>query len=379
MGLGKQRYTCETGCEKMDSIATAISRMMQSFESIRQRGRLNSREIGLKMDRVTSTTEMQGLEQVDLVIEAVSEDPAVKMKIYETLESKVKEDAVIATNTSSLGITELVKETEHPERFVGMHFFNPVSKMPLVEVIAGEKTSDKTVATVVKLAKKLGKTPIKVDECAGFLVNRTLLPYLNEAARMFEEGENVEHVDDLLTGFGLPMGPFTLADEVGIDIGEKVSNILYEAYGERMKPSQVLAQMTKREWLGKKRGTGFYLHQGKEKAHNDHILELHASNPTLDDNTILDRAILIMVNEAVRCLEEGVVDNARYLDMAMVLGTGFPPFRGGLLRYADSRGLANIVARLSSFEEKFGERFKPSTLLVEMAMRSETFYSDKLH
>ena len=362
------------GARKMESIAAAISKMMQSFESIRKRGRLDSREIGLKMDRVTSTIQMQGLEQVDLVIEAVSEDPAVKMKIYETLENRVKEKTVIATNTSSLGITELVKETEHPERFVGMHFFNPVSKMPLVEVIAGEKTSDQTVATVVKLAKKLGKTPIKVDECAGFLVNRILLPYLNEAAKMFEEGENVEHIDELLTDFGMPMGPFTLADEVGIDIGEKVSNILHEAYGDRMKPSGVLTQMTQREWLGKKTGQGFYLHQGKDKSHNEQLAGLHPSNPMLDKNIILDRAILIMVNEAAKCLEESVVDNAPYLDMAMVMGTGFPAFRGGLLRYADSEGLANIVARLTVLEEKFGERFSAAKSLLHMVEKDKTFY-----
>ncbi|RLA67054.1 MAG: fatty-acid oxidation protein subunit alpha [Epsilonproteobacteria bacterium] len=374
--LANKEIPVRLGARKMESIASAISKMMQSFESIRKRGRLSRREIGLKMDRVTSTTQMQGLEHVDIVIEAVSEDPAVKMKIYETLESKVKENAIIATNTSSLSITELVKETQHPERFVGMHFFNPVTKMPLVEVIAGDKTSDETVATVVKLAKKLGKTPIKVNECAGFLVNRILLPYLNEASRMFEEGENVENVDEILTDFGLPMGPFTLADEVGIDIGEKVSNILFTAYGDRMKPSKVLEKMIEKEWLGKKSGTGFYLHQAKDKVHNDHILELHASNPMLDDNTILDRAILIMVNEAARCLEEGVVDNVRYLDMAMVMGTGFPAFRGGLLRYADHRGLANVVSRLSGFEEKLGERFKPSKLLVEMVKKGETFYAE---
>jgi len=363
------------GARKMESIARAISKMMQSFESIKKRGRLNSREIGLKMDRVTSTTQMQGLGNVDIVIEAVSEDPVVKKKIYETLENRVQDDAIIATNTSSLGITDLVKEMQHPERFVGMHFFNPVAKMPLVEVIAGEKTSDETVATVVKLAKKLGKTPIKVDECAGFLVNRTLLPYLNEAAKMFEEGENVETIDELLTEFGMPMGPFTLADEVGIDIGEKVSNILYEAYGERMKPSLVLAQMTGKEWLGKKTGTGFYVHKGKDKAHNDLLLELHAPNPTLDDSTILDRAILIMVNEAARCLEENVVDNAQYLDMAMVMGTGFPAFRGGLLRYADSEGLESIVTRLRKLEAQYGERFTPSKLLVSMVENDERFYS----
>jgi len=186
----------------------------------------------------------------------------------------------------------------------------------------------------------------------------------------------VEQIDKILTGFGMPMGPFTLADEVGIDIGDKVSSILYQAYGERMKPSVLLAQMTDKEWLGKKTGTGFYTHKGKAKAHNDQIGELHTSNSTLEDSTILDRAILIMVNEAARCLEEGVVDNARYLDMAMVMGTGFPAFRGGILRYADAEGLENIVKRLKDLEVKYGERFAPANLLVVLASENETFYKE---
>ncbi len=362
------------GDMKMEGIAAAMRKMMQSFESIKRRGRLSSREIGLKMDRVTYTTDMQGLTQTDIVIEAVSEDPTVKKKVYETLEATVREDAIIATNTSSLGITELVKESRHPERFVGMHFFNPVQKMPLVEIIAGEKTSEDTIATVVKLAKRLGKTPIKVSECAGFLVNRILLPYLNESAKMFEEGEEVEHIDALLTEFGMPMGPFTLADEVGIDIGEKVSTILHEAYGERMTPSIVLSQMTANGWLGKKTGQGFYVHKGKSKSLNESIGLIQSGIEKLEDDVILDRAILIMVNEAARCLEEDVVDNAQYLDIAMVMGTGFPAFRGGLLRYADNEGLANVVARLSVFEEQFGTRFRPTTSLVEMAQNNQTFY-----
>jgi len=362
------------GARKMSSIAKAMAKMMKNFESIKRRGRLTEREIGLKMDRVTHSTDMQGLGEVDIILEAVSEDPVIKNKVYASLEERVKKGAIIATNTSSLSITDLVKETKYPKRFVGMHFFNPVSRMPLVEIIAGEETSDKTVATVVSLAKRLGKTPIKVSECAGFLVNRTLLPYLNEAAKMFEEGENVEHIDKLLTDFGMPMGPFTLADEVGIDIGEKVSAILYEAYGERMKPSALLEQMTAKEWLGKKTGTGFYSHKGKAKAHNEHLGKLHTSNPHLEEETILDRCILIMVNEAAKCLEEGVVDNARYLDMAMVMGTGFPAFRGGLLRYADAEGLESIVSRLQKLEKQYGERFSPAGLLVEMASKGEMFY-----
>lgn len=372
--LAQRDIPVRLGARKMQSIAKAMAKMMKSFESIKRRGRLTNREIGLKMDRVTHTTNMRGLGGVDIVVEAVSEDPNIKAKVFSDLEARVGEGCVIATNTSSLDISSLAQKTQHPERFVGMHFFNPVQMMPLVEIIAGEKTSDETVATVVKLAKRLGKTPIKVSECAGFLVNRTLLPYLNEAAKMFEEGENIEHIDKLLTDFGMPMGPFTLADEVGIDIGEKVSNILHEVYGERMKPAEILSIMTAKECLGKKTGKGFYSHKGKAQAHNEHIGELHTSNATLEGQTILDRCVLIMVNEAARCLEEGVVDNARYLDMAMVMGTGFPAFRGGLLRYADSEGLAQVVQRLRTLEEEYGERFAPAGLLVEMAEMGERFY-----
>ncbi len=364
------------GERSMHSIAQAMAKMMQSFERIKRRGRLADREIGLKMDRVTYTIDMQGLTKTDIIIEAVNEDPAIKKKIYENLEATVPGHTIIATNTSSLEITELVKESLHPERFLGMHFFNPAQKMPLVEVIAGEKTSEETIATVVKLVKRLGKTPIKVSECAGFLVNRILLPYLDESAKMFEEGEDIERIDTLLTHFGMPMGPFTLADEVGIDIGEKVSTILHEAYGERMTPSSVLSQMTANVWLGKKTGKGFYEHTAKSKSPNMCISILQKDSISLEDNIILDRAILIMVNEAVRCLEEGVVDNARYLDMAMVMGTGFPAFRGGLLRYADSEGLANVVAKLNALAEQFGERFAPAKLLVEMAANGRMFYGE---
>jgi len=359
---------------KMSSIAKAKAKMMKNFEAVKRRGRLTDREIGLKMDRVTYTTGVEGLSNIDMAIEAVSEESAVKHQVFEELEAVLGKDAIIATNTSSLAISSLTKACKYPGRFVGMHFFNPVAKMPLVEIIAGEETNEETVATVVQLAKRLGKTPIKVGECAGFLVNRILLPYLNESAKMFEEGESVERIDALLKAFGMPMGPFTLADEVGIDIGEKVSVILHEAYGERMKPSPLLEQMSAKAWLGKKTGTGFYTHKGRNKRLNSQMELLRSKKVELGKDIILDRAILIMVNEAARCLEEGVVDNARYLDMAMVMGTGFPAFRGGLLRYADTEGLENIVARIRELEKKYGERFAPAELLVEMAESNQTFY-----
>jgi len=374
--LANKDIPVRLGARKMHSIAEAVSRIMMNFEQIRRRGRLNEREIGLKVDRITYTTDMEGFSSQNIIIEAVSEDPEVKKEIYRILETNIPKDTVIATNTSSLGITSLVEDTLNPERFIGMHFFNPVSKMPLVEVIAGQRTNDRTIATVVGLAKKLDKIPIRVKECAGFLVNRILLPYLNESARMFEEGEHIEHIDKVLFEFGMPMGPFTLADEVGIDIGEKVSDILYKAYGERMRPVELLGKMRERMWLGKKSGRGFYIHQGRSKILNEDIKSLQIQRMTLDEVTILNRALLIMINEAARCLEEKVVSNAQYLDMAMVIGTGFPAFRGGLLRYADAQGIVQIIEILECLKEAYGERFTPADLLVEMAQKGKTFYGE---
>jgi 3-hydroxyacyl-CoA dehydrogenase/enoyl-CoA hydratase/3-hydroxybutyryl-CoA epimerase len=255
-------------------------------------------------------------------------------------------------------------------------------------VIRGEKTSDKAVVSVVKLAKKFGKTPIVVKDVPGFLVNRILLPYMNEAAFLLEEGAEIKRVDAIIEKFGMPMGPFILADVVGIDVGVKVAHSLHEGYGERMKVAGILDEIYKnhKELLGKKSGKGFYIHSNQKQEQNfvnpqiDQLLvnvrNSQKIHPTyITESVILDRCILMMVNEAAKCLEEGVVKNARYLDMAMIMGAGFPAFRGGVLRYADSYGIKNIVARLQEFEKKHGARFEASRLLLKMALRDEKFYS----
>ena len=266
---------------------------------------------------------------------------------------------------------------QHPERFVGMHFFNPVNRMPLVEVIRGEKTSDKTVATVIALAKKAGKTPVVVGDCPGFLVNRLLIPYIVEAVHLFEEGEDFKKIDILLLEFGMPMGPFRLVDEVGLDVGYKVAKILEEGYGERMRTSPIFERIySDLGLLGKKKGAGFYTYVKNVAEVNQNVVDLVKTNRTFTDEEIIDRTVLIMVNEASRALEEGIVKNAQYLDMAMVMGTGFPPFRGGLLAYADERGIKNVVARLQSLSHAYGERFTPSDLLVTMAKNGRRFYEE---
>ncbi|MFB3138411.1 MAG: 3-hydroxyacyl-CoA dehydrogenase family protein [Phycisphaerales bacterium] len=274
---------------------------------------------------------------------------------------------------------------KRPKRFVGLHFFNPVNRMTLVEVIASRKTSQDTLIAAVELVRRLGKTPIVVGECAGFLVNRILLPYLIESAWMFEEGVEAQRIDRLLEDFGMPMGPITLVDEVGLDVGCKVAKVLESAYGSRMHvPGALSAVAASVDTLGRKTGAGFYLYRNGQKKPNREVARLveqvrnQEGVPAreLTDDDIVDRAILIMVNEAARCIEEGVVDDPEALDLAMVMGTGFAPFRGGLLRYADQRGIDEIMRRLSEFAATFGDRFKPAPLIEKIAGNGGHFYQD---
>ncbi len=374
--LNHQDISVRLKVRSYEGAAKAIQSIRKIYNGIMKRHRLTQREVTLKMDKVTYTKEYIGFENINFLLEAVNEDMLMKQGVYKAFEQVIPNNAVIASNTSSISITELAKTLKFPNRFIGMHFFNPAHKMPLVEVIAGEKTDDTTLATVIDLAKKLGKTPIKIKDSPGFLVNRILLPYIKEAVMMFEEGADIEIVDKELTAFGMPMGPFALLDTVGVDIGANVSDILYSAYGERMHPSPFMQKMIEKEWLGKKTKQGFYVYTAQKQEVNREIYNLRNGAATFDSQLILQRAILIMVNEASRCLEEKVVDNAGYLDMAMVLGTGFPAFRGGLLRNADTLGIKNLLNSLQRLSDAYGERFTPSALLEEMARTDNSFYGD---
>lgn len=362
---------------RSEQVAETLQSVNKNYMAIKKRRRLTQREIDLKIDMISADTEFRGFEHTDIAIEAIVEDVKAKQSLYKTLEDQLDKEAIIATNTSSLSVTALSRSLKYPERFVGMHFFNPVNRMPLVEVIKGEKTSNETVATVIALAKRAGKTPILVSDCPGFLVNRLLIPYIVEAIHLFEEGEDFEKIDNLLLKFGMPMGPFRLVDEVGLDVGYKVAKVLEEGYGDRMRTAAIFDRIFKElELLGKKKGAGFYTYVKNVAEVNEKVTALVSDKHTFSDAEIIDRTILVMVNEASRALEEGVVKNARYLDMAMVMGTGFPPFRGGLLAYADERGINNIVARLKDLANAYGERFVPSKLLVEMAKDDTKFYKE---
>ncbi|OVE74136.1 hypothetical protein BVX94_01445 [bacterium B17] len=367
-----------------DAISKGFAEAGTYYKHMLKRRKLTRHEMDLAMHRISGTLDYSGFQSKDIVVEAIVENIDIKKTVLAELEKSVRKDTIICSNTSALSITEMAKALKRPQRFLGMHFFNPVNRMPLVEIIPGEKTSPEAVAAACAIVKKLGKTPIVVQDCAGFLVNRLLLPYMNEAVEMAQAGAGIQRIDKLIKKYGMPMGPFTLADEVGIDIAWKVTGLLEVAYTPRMRMTELLAFMHDQDHLlGKKGGKGFYLHGPKKKKPVNPSVQARlteivkwtdTANPKISDKDIINRCIFIMINEASRCMEEGVIENPSYLDMALIMGTGFPPFRGGLLRYADELGIPHIVEELEKLEEVHGERFKPSPLLLKMATKDQQFY-----
>lgn len=360
----------------------ALGKGFGAISSIYEKGikekKLKANEASLKFHHVSGTTDYSGFKDKDLVIEAAVESMELKHQILKELEDCLRPNAIIASNTSSLKISDMGSVLKHPERFIGMHFFNPANKMPLVEVIASDKTSPETIATVVDICKKLGKTPIVIKDCAGFLVNRIFIAGANEIIRMYQEGVDQERLNKMMLNFGMPMAPFNLADEVGNDVGYKVSKVLEEAYGARMATPKLLKLMYDNQLYGKKNSKGFYLYQGKNTSINPEVDKLRKSlnepQKEVSDTDLRDRVFLLMINEASRCLEEKVVANAASLDMAMIMGIGFPPYRGGLLRYADELGIDYVVNGLNRLKEQYGERFAPSKLLLDMQSTHKKFF-----
>ena len=367
-----------------DAVHKGYQSAREVYDQLRARGKYDDREVNLKLNAIHGAVSYESIGRPDVVVEAVVERMDVKRQVLSELESHIADDTIVVSNTSALSIDGMASALRHPERFAGMHFFNPVNRMPLVEVIRGERTADAVIGDVVALALRLGKTPVVVKNSPGFLVNRLLLPYLNEAAVMLGEGVDYEAADRLFADFGMPMGPYTLLDEVGIDVGFHVAATLNEAFGDRMATAPVLdAIRTDSSLLGKKSGAGFYVYEnGKRRDANPRMKELirgHRSSSgggaRPGDRDIFDRAMLNMVNEAAYALEEGVVGSPEELDLAMIMGTGFPPFRGGLLRWADREGTGAIRDRLQDLRARFGERFAPAPLLAQYADEGRGFFT----
>ncbi len=337
-------------------------------------------EMQKQMALLTGTTDYSGFHDVDLVVEAVFEDLALKQQMVKDIEAHCHEGTIFASNTSSLPIAQIAAQAARPENVIGLHYFSPVDKMPLVEVIAHDKTSAQTIATTVAFARKQGKTPIVVKDGAGFYVNRILALYMNEAANLLLEGEPVEKIDRALTKFGLPVGPITLLDEVGIDVGAKISPILQRELGERFTAPAAFDKLIADGRKGKKVEKGFYRYgaavkKGRKEVDSS-VYSLLGVQPSgrLSSTQISNRCLVQMLNEAVRCLEEGIIASARDGDIGAIFGIGFPPFLGGPFRYIDAIGTTTLVADLRRYESEFGPRFTPSTRLLQMAEQGKTFY-----
>jgi 3-hydroxyacyl-CoA dehydrogenase / enoyl-CoA hydratase / 3-hydroxybutyryl-CoA epimerase len=383
MGAGIAYVTADAGIpvrvkDKDDAaLGRGLKQITSLFDEGVKRKRLSWREREEKLALITGTTDSSGMKTADLVIEAVFEDLKVKQGVLREVEREAA-NAVFASNTSSIPIGLIAEGSQRPDRVVGMHFFSPVHRMPLLEIIRGRSTSAETVATVVALGKKIGKTVIVVNDGPGFYTSRILAPYVNEAAFIFNEGAAVEDIDRALVEFGFPVGPMQLLDEVGIDVGSKVAHIMHEAFGARLAPPPGFEKLVESGRLGRKSKKGFYLYgESRNKEVDRSVYDLtsqgqkRSSPPPAE---IVERCVLQMVNEAAHCLGEGILRSARDGDVGAVFGLGWPPFRGGPFRYADTLGAAHVVDQLRKHQDRFGARFTPAPRLLQLAQTGGKFH-----
>jgi 3-hydroxyacyl-CoA dehydrogenase/enoyl-CoA hydratase/3-hydroxybutyryl-CoA epimerase len=346
------------------ALAAGMRKIEALFQKAVERRVLSDTAARTHLQTIQTTTTWEGFGDVDVVIEAVIEDLDAKRAVFRELERRVGPSTILATNTSSLPVAFLQEGASHPGRIGGLHFFNPVHKMPLVEVIRGPATDAATVAALTRLAVALGKTPVVVKDSPGFLVNRILMPYLNEAVLLAVEGMPASLIDRRMRRFGMPMGPLELLDQVGLDVAAHIARSVQPLLGERFPPNPVFSRMQEQGWLGQKSGVGFFRYKSHKKRENAELCGLLAKARTgefrlPEDDEALDRMVLLMVNEAAACLGDSVVDRSECVDLAMVLGTGWAPHRGGPLRYAAERGWENVVRRLEELATKLGPRFEP--------------------
>jgi 3-hydroxyacyl-CoA dehydrogenase/enoyl-CoA hydratase/3-hydroxybutyryl-CoA epimerase/enoyl-CoA isomerase len=351
-----------------------------------QKGKVDAKKMASTLNNITPTLEYSAIKNVDLVIEAVVENPKVKGMVLAETEQHVAEDTILCSNTSTISINQLAKNLDKPERFCGMHFFNPVHRMPLVEIIRGENTSEETISAVVAATLKMGKTPIVVNDCPGFLVNRILFPYFAGFSQLLIDGADFVAVDKVMEKiFGWPMGPAYLLDVVGLDTADHASSVMADGIPERMQKiaNDPVTLLYKAERFGQKNAKGFYNHgldkrgrPTKAAAEEAHALfvEHCAEKQDFDKDDIIARLMIPMANEAIRCLEEGIVDSAAEADMALLYGLGFPPFKGGIFRYIETMGLANFVALADKYAD-LGPIYQITNGVREMAASNQSYFA----
>ena len=350
------------------------------------KGKMDAAKMGKTLSMIRPTLSYGDFTNIDVVVEAVVENPKIKQSVLAETEEVLGDDAVLASNTSTISITRLAEALKKPENFGGMHFFNPVHMMPLVEVIRGEKTSDETVATLVKYAQKMGKNPVVVNDCPGFLVNRVLFPYFAGFGMLVRDGADFQQVDKVMQKFGWPMGPAYLLDVVGIDTGVHAAEVMAEGFPDRMQhdfkdPSEI---MFENERYGQKNGIGFYKYEEDKKGKPKKVVDektyelikpvVTGEPKDFDADDIIARMMIPMCTETIRCLEDNIVGSAAEADMAMIYGIGFPPFRGGPLRYIDSIG-TKAFAELCDKYAHLGKLYEAPQMLKDKAAKGEAFFA----
>ncbi len=367
-----------------DGIELGLKEAKKLLAKLVDRGRIDSGKMGDVLNAIAPTLSYGDFKNVNVVIEAVVENVKVKQSVLADTEQHLNESVVLASNTSTISITELAKALKKPEKFCGMHFFNPVHRMPLVEVIRGEKTSEETVATVVQYARKMGKTPVVVNDCPGFLVNRVLFPYFAGFAALVRDGADFQQVDKVMERFGWPMGPAYLLDVVGMDTGHHAEAVMAEGYPDRMQKDfkSAIDVMFENKRYGQKTELGFYRYQEDKKGKPRKLVEesayellaqVSAERKEFDDEEIIARMMVPLCLETVRALEEGIVDSPAEADMGLVMGIGFPPFLGGALKYIDSMGVDQFV-RLADKYADLGPLYQVTEKLRAMAKQGQSFY-----
>jgi 3-hydroxyacyl-CoA dehydrogenase/enoyl-CoA hydratase/3-hydroxybutyryl-CoA epimerase len=362
---------------ELPRVGKGVKAAIRILEDRVKRRRLTRHEFARQQALISGTGDWSGFAGAELVVEAVFEDLAVKRQVMAEIARNVAPDAVIATNTSTLSVAEIAHQVPHPERVLGMHFFSPVEKMPLLEVIPHEGTSAQAVVTAVHFGRRMGKTVIVVADSPGFWVNRILLPYLNEAGFLLEEGVPIETIDRAMTTWGLPVGPIALLDEVGLDVAEKAGKVMQQAFGDRLTPSRALGVMRADNRMGRKNGRGFYFYKDGHKTTADssvyRLLGVKQASEA-DIERVRDRLVFSMLNEAAAAMSEGVVRTPRDADIGAVFGIGYPPFRGGPLRTIDAIGPDQVLATLERLQQMHGPRFAPAPVLQEMARVGGRWY-----
>ncbi|MDQ3199401.1 MAG: 3-hydroxyacyl-CoA dehydrogenase NAD-binding domain-containing protein [Verrucomicrobiota bacterium] len=382
-------------------LGRGLANIEKTYGEAVKRGLMSEEKAQEGRSRIVASANPGPMRHVQIVVEAASEKLAIKKEIFRDLDTKIDDTDILATNTSALSISELAAETKHPERVIGLHFFNPVSRMKLIEVVIGKQTSDETKARALAFARQIGKVPVVVKDSPGFLVNRVLFPYLLDAAALFEQGVDAKKIDDALLEWGMPMGPLRLIDEIGIDITVDIAATLEKSLGARGATPAILQKMQEAKMLGRKTGSGFYKYEGKKQSTNEAIEQWRtavagagdavpglgrgdaadqpgtaspapASPVGMEAEDLALRLVYLMVNEAARCLEEKVVAAPEDADYGMILGTGFAPLRGGPLRFADSFGAAQMVEA----GDRHGGKFQPCDLLRQHAQNKTKFYED---